>query len=425
MRDLRRPRSRRGARRCTRRSSSAPTRSAPRTRPAGRAPPDESTVDDGDGYRVGVLGATGAVGSTILERARGAASSRPPRWSRSPPSARPGKRARVERRELLECRPLSEEAIEGLDLVLSSAGGAVSAEWAPRLVEAGAVVVDNTSFWRMHDDVPLVVAEVNPEAARRATAGSSPTRTARRCRWWWRWSRSTDAAGHRAARRLHLPGGLRHRAGGRSRSCATQSRGRARTASEARRPTVYPHRIAFNVLPQVETFKDGDDYTDRGAQGDGRDAQDPRRRRGGRDLAPPACACRSCTGHSESVNVQTREHLSPEECRELLAAAPGVVVVDDPADGALPDGDRRRRPRRGPRRPHPPRPRPRALPQPLGRRRQPAQGRGDQRRPGRRAARRARACSAQPEARRDGHRLRRGACCSSAGCSRSSRRSPG
>ena len=54
--------------------------------------------------------------------------------------------------------------------MISSAGGAVSAEWAPRLVEAGAVVVDNTSFWRMHDDVPLVVAEVNPEAVEGHTA---------------------------------------------------------------------------------------------------------------------------------------------------------------------------------------------------------------------------------------------------------------
>src|SRR5204863_1001503 len=64
----------------------------------------------------------------------------------------------------LRCRPLEAEAIADLDLVLSSAGGGVSAEWAPRLVEAGAVVVDNTSYWRMHDGVPLVVAEVNPDA---------------------------------------------------------------------------------------------------------------------------------------------------------------------------------------------------------------------------------------------------------------------
>src|SRR6478752_10289337 len=116
----------------------------------------------GDGYRVGVLGATGAVGSTILEvlGERGFPATEVIPFS-SERSA--GTKLSYAGREI-ECRPLSADAIEGIELVLSSAGGSVSEEWAPRFVEAGAVVVDNTSFWRMHDDVPLVVAEVNPEA---------------------------------------------------------------------------------------------------------------------------------------------------------------------------------------------------------------------------------------------------------------------
>ena len=110
------------------------------------------------------------------------AASRRPRSCPSPRSARPGK-AIEWNGAALECRPLSDETIQGLDVVLSSAGGAVSAEWAPKLVEAGAVVVDNSSDWRMDDDVPLVVAEVNPGRRSTATGASSPTRTARRCRW--------------------------------------------------------------------------------------------------------------------------------------------------------------------------------------------------------------------------------------------------
>ena len=117
----------------------------------------------GDGYKVGVLGATGAVGSTILEILA----------ERNFPAAEviPFASERSAGRELewngstIECRPLGPETIQGLDVVLSSAGGTVSAEWAPQLVDAGAVVVDNTSFWRMHEDVPLVVAGVNPDAA--------------------------------------------------------------------------------------------------------------------------------------------------------------------------------------------------------------------------------------------------------------------
>src|SRR6476661_2150874 len=116
----------------------------------------------GDGYRVGVVGATGLVGTTILELLA----------DRDFPAGEvvPFASARSAGRELewnggtIACRELSEDSIQGLDVVLSSAGGAISAEWTPKLVAAGATVVDNTSYWRMHEDVPLVVAEVNPEA---------------------------------------------------------------------------------------------------------------------------------------------------------------------------------------------------------------------------------------------------------------------
>ena len=91
------------------------------------------------------------------------ASSRSPSWFRSPPSARPASACRSPAARS-SAAILTEESIAGLDLVISSAGGAVSAEWAPKLIAAGAVVIDNTSYWRMHDDVPLVVSEVNPEA---------------------------------------------------------------------------------------------------------------------------------------------------------------------------------------------------------------------------------------------------------------------
>src|SRR3954451_17495544 len=113
-------------------------------------------------YRVGVAGATGAVGSTILEvlaeRKFPAAEVRPLASSRSA-----GSKVRFAGSEL-EVQELTDDSIQGLDLILSSAGGKVSSEWAPRWIEAGAVVVDNTSYWRMHEDVPLVVAGVNDDA---------------------------------------------------------------------------------------------------------------------------------------------------------------------------------------------------------------------------------------------------------------------
>src|SRR5689334_3615604 len=99
--------------------------------------------------RVGVLGATGAVGSTILEvlAERGFPADEVVAFA----SERSAGTEVGFAGSTLRCRALDGGSIAGLDLVLASAGGAVSADWAPRFVDAGAVVVDNTSYWRMHD----------------------------------------------------------------------------------------------------------------------------------------------------------------------------------------------------------------------------------------------------------------------------------
>jgi aspartate-semialdehyde dehydrogenase len=105
-------------------------------------------------------------------------------------------------------------------------------------------------------------------------------------------------------------------------------------ARELPAPAVYPHQIAFNVLPQVETFKDGDDYTTE----ERKCMRETRKILGREDIGVSATCVRVpvYTGHSVSANVQTREPLSPQECREVLAAAPGLSVIDDPANGLYP-----------------------------------------------------------------------------------------
>jgi aspartate-semialdehyde dehydrogenase len=105
-------------------------------------------------------------------------------------------------------------------------------------------------------------------------------------------------------------------------------------AKELAAPSVYPHRIAFNVVPQVESFKDGDDYTTE----ERKMMAETRKILGTDDLAVSATCARVpvYTGHSESINVQTRDELSPQECRELLSGAPGVIVLDNPGDGIYP-----------------------------------------------------------------------------------------
>ena len=348
-----------------------------------------------DGYSVGVLGATGAVGSTMLEvlaerrfpatevvAVRLRALGRPEGRASTVASSSAG-RSRARR-------------FEGLDLVLSSAGGAVSAEWAPQLVEAGAVVVDNTSYWRMHDDVPLVVAEVNPQAldSHEGIVANPNCSTMQMV--------VALAPIHRAVGIERIVVSTYQSVSGTGRRAMDELRDQAHAVLHDTEPPpaeVYPHRIAFNVLPQVETFKDDDDYTteERKMMAETRKilgAEEDELRISATCVRVPVLY-----GHSESVNVQTREPLSPQECRELLAAGARGGGRRRPRDRRLPAGERRRRPRRGAGRPDPPRPLARALPQPLDRRRQPPQGRGDERRPARRAAARAGPDPARPERR--------------------------
>src|SRR4051794_33359698 len=112
--------------------------------------------------RVAVVGATGAVGSTILGILR---ERRFPATEVVPFASERSAGRTIDHGEAdLEVRPLSPATIQGFDIALFSAGGSVSREWAPRFADAGCVVIDNSSTWRMEDHVPLVVAEVNPGA---------------------------------------------------------------------------------------------------------------------------------------------------------------------------------------------------------------------------------------------------------------------
>jgi aspartate-semialdehyde dehydrogenase len=279
--------------------------------------------------RVAVVGATGAVGSTILgvmrERAFAAEEIVPFASERS------AGRTIDFGDEDLTVVALSGEAVQGFDLALFSAGSAISAEWAPRFADAGAVVVDNSSQWRMNDDVPLVVSEVNPEAldGHRGIVANPNCTTMQTV---VALKPILDAAG---IERLVMSS--YQAVSGTGQKAVDELHRQAEAVVEAREmplPAVYPHQIAFNVIPQVETFKEGDDYTteERKCMGETRKIL-------GRDDLGVSATCARVpvyTGHSVSANVQTRDPLEPDECRELLSGAPGVTVVDDPANGLYP-----------------------------------------------------------------------------------------
>jgi aspartate-semialdehyde dehydrogenase len=280
-------------------------------------------------YRVGVVGATGAVGSTILkvlaERRFPASEVVPLASARSA-----GSKVRFARDEL-EVQELTEDSIQGLDLVLSSAGGKVSSEWAPKGIEAGAVVIDNTSFWRMHEDVPLVVTGVNDDAVEQHNGlVANPNCTTMQLMVALK--PILDAAG---IERLIVSTYQSVSGTGRNAIHELREQSEAVLKGKPVEPKVYPHQVAFNILPQVETFKDGDDYTTE----ERKVMAETRKILGLSEQVGISATCARVpvvTGHSESVNVQTERDLSPEDCRELLSNADGLVVLDDPGAGIYP-----------------------------------------------------------------------------------------
>jgi aspartate-semialdehyde dehydrogenase len=280
------------------------------------------------GVRIAVVGATGAVGSTMLqilaERAFPAREVVPFASERSA-----GRRIDHDG-SALEVRALEPEAIDGFDIALFSAGGSISREWARKFVEAGCVVVDNSSAWRMDERVPLVVAEINASDLDRhdgivANPNCSTMQMVMALKPIYDEAgiervivstyQSTSGTGQRAVDEL-------------------RDQAHALLHGQEMAPSVYPHQIAFNVLPQVETFTDGDDYTTE----ERKMMAETRKILGDETLkvSPTCVRVPVYSGHSEAVNVQTKQDLSPERCREVLGAFPGVTVVDDPASGRYP-----------------------------------------------------------------------------------------
>jgi aspartate-semialdehyde dehydrogenase len=280
------------------------------------------------GLRVAVVGATGVVGSTMLEVMR---ERRFPASEVVPFASERSVGRRLDGDGVsLQVRALGRDAIQGFDLALFSAGSSISREWAPRFADSGCVVIDNSSAWRMEAEVPLVVAEINPaDLDRHQGIVANPN--------------CSTMQMVMVLKPIHDEAGVERvlvstyqSTSGTGQGAVEELRQQSRAVLEdtAVSFSVYPHQIAFNVLPQVETFKDGDDYTTE----ERKMMAETRKILGDESVqvSPTCVRVPVYAGHSESINVQTREQLTPERCREILSAFPGVVVVDDPAAGRYP-----------------------------------------------------------------------------------------
>src|SRR5664280_3366831 len=279
-----------------------------------------------EGYRVAVVGATGQVGTLLLALLR----------KRGFPAAEivPFASERSVGRELdggLIVQGLSEQAIQGFDLAIFSAGGATSGEWAPRFVQAGAVVVDNSARWRMCDDVPLVVAEVNPQAldGHRGIVANPNCSTMQMV---VALKPLQDAAG---IERLVIS--TYQAVSGTGKRAVDELLDQSHALLHEREisaPSAYAHQIAFNALPHAGSFAEGEDHTDE----ERKLINETRKILGDPSIRISATCVRVpvVNGHSEAVNVQTRRDLSPQRARELLDGAPGVRVLDDPSAALYP-----------------------------------------------------------------------------------------
>jgi aspartate-semialdehyde dehydrogenase len=226
---------------------------------------------------------------------------------------------------------LSDESIQGFDLALFSAGGSTSGEWAPKFVDAGAVVIDNSSRWRMDEDVPLVVSEVNPNSLDRhhgiiANPNCSTMQMVVALK------PIQDEAG---IERLVIS--TYQAVSGTGKRAVDELLDQSHALlheSEIGSPEQYAHQIAFNALPHAGRFAEGEDHTDeeRKLMNETRKILDDESIR----VSATCVRVPVVTGHSEAVNVQTRDALSAERARELLREAPGVTVVDDPYSAVYP-----------------------------------------------------------------------------------------
>lgn len=279
-------------------------------------------------YRVAVVGATGAVGETLLsilaERDFPVAELVPLASERSA-----GESLRFRKRPVT-VRELSGFDFAGVDFAFFSAGGSVSAEHAPRAAAAGAVVIDNTSHFRNEPDVPLVVAEVNPHAVRQRPRGiiANPNCSTMQMM-------VALAPIHRAAgiERINVASYQSVSGAGRS---AMEELGRQTArllAFQDAAPERFPVQIAFNLIPQIDSFMDNG-YT----REEMKMVWETRRiLEDGQIQVNPTCVrVPVFYGHALACHVETREKLDVAAARALLEAASGIEVVDEPVPGGYP-----------------------------------------------------------------------------------------
>ena len=280
-----------------------------------------------NGKKVAVVGATGAVGIEMMETLE--KRNFPVSDIKLLASARSvGKKFKF-RGEEITVEELTKDSFKGVDIALFSAGGSISKEFAPACVDAGCVMIDNSSCFRMDADVPLVVPEVNAADVftHKGIIANPNCTTAIMCVVVWP---------------LHKAKGLKRMvastyqaaSGGGAKAMAELiEQTKAALAGEEVKVEHMAQRLAFNLFPHIDVFQDNG-YTKE-------EMKMVNETRKIMHLPEVAISC-TCVrvpvlrAHSESLNLEFENEITPEEARAILTAAPGVEVCDDPANKIYP-----------------------------------------------------------------------------------------
>lgn len=280
-------------------------------------------------FNVAVVGASGAVGETmlaILEQR-----DFPINSLHLLASSRSAGKTISFRGETLTIEELDKFDFSGIDIGLFSAGGSVSEVHAPRAAAAGCVVVDNTSQFRLDEDVPLVVPEVNAHAiAGYKTRGIIANPNCSTIQMVVALKPIHDAVG---IERVNVCTYQAVSGTGKQAIEELLQQSRAVLSGAAVQKSVYPKQIAFNALPHIDKFQDNG-YTKEEMKMVWEtqkilESQEIR-------VNPTTVRIPVVYGHSEAVHIETEDKISADEVRQLLSNAPGVTVIDDRCDGGYP-----------------------------------------------------------------------------------------
>jgi aspartate-semialdehyde dehydrogenase len=272
-------------------------------------------------YNVAVVGATGAVGQTMIKILQ--ERNFPVKRILPLASARSNGHSVEFRGEKIKVEEAMPSAFEGIDIALFSAGNEVSMELAPEAVKRGAVVIDNSSAFRMAPEVPLVVPEVNPGDIHRhkgliANPNCSTIQMV-----------VVLKPIHEKARIKRVVVSTYQAVSGTGVDAIEELKLQSKKilSGDKPEPRVYPYPIAFNVLPHIDVFDDTGYSMEEWKM-----VRETKKIMGDESIAVTATTVRvpvfNC--HSEAVNIETVEKLTADGARSILSQAPGVKVVDDP-----------------------------------------------------------------------------------------------